>query len=743
MKIRLIKNIILVVSFLFVSIVIGLLIDYRTNVYEVNKEFFHKIIYQEAKNHFENIKTFRTWNSKYGGVYVKSNNLEPNKYLENNHILSNKGETLVKINPSWMTKQLAELMNNNNEGKYKYKITSLKPLNPENTANQFEEEALKFFEKNIKENYYYKIDDTNNVFNFMGKLSVEKSCLHCHASQGYKEGEVRGGISISIPLEIYHSKEKELNYYYKLQIFFIVLIGLFIYGFIFYMVNKFYKEHEELNTLKEKYKIMYDRYDQAVNGAKLGLWDWNLVTNEIYFSKEWKKMLGYEDDEVSNTLEFWDKNVHPDDKEKAYEDILNNQNKKTKYYENIHRLKHKDGSWLWILDKGRTLFDKNGKPIRMIGFHSNVTKMQNLKVELSKLKKVIEHSPISIVISDINGKIEYVNPHFCNVTGYTIEEAIGANPRILKSEYTSSLEYKNLWETIINKKTWVGRFKNKAKDGKEFWESAIITPILDESNNITNFLAIKQEITKEIYLKEEIKNKEEMMIAQSRHAAMGEMISMIAHQWRQPISVIGMACNNILIDIELEMLDNEQLKDSAESMLEQTKYLSQTIEDFRDFFKPNKEKEIINPKVIIDETLSIMSKSLENNNINIIFDIKDDCNVKIYSRELLQVFLNIIKNAKESFEGKKIENQIIEISIKKVNHIVRIEIYDNAGNIDEKIKDKIFDPYFSTKDEKTGTGLGLYMSKTIVEKHLNGELGFFNKNEGVVFYVDLFVENNG
>ena len=109
---------------------------------------------------------------------------------------------------------------------------------------------------------------------------------------------------------------------------------------------------------------------------------------------------------------------------------------------------------------------------------------------------------------------------------------------------------------------------------------------------------------------------------------------------------------------------------------------------------------------------------------------------------MLQVFLNIIKNAKESFEGKKIENQIIEISIKKINQIVRIEIYDNAGNIDEKIKDKIFDPYFSTKDEKTGTGLGLYMSKTIVEKHLNGEFGFFNKNEGVSFYVDLFVENN-
>ncbi len=266
----------------------------------------------------------------------------------------------------------------------------------------------------------------------------------------------------------------------------------------------------------------------------------------------------------------------------------------------------------------------------MIGFYTNITKIKNLEMELSKLQKVIEHSPISIVITDIKGNIEYVNPNFCQITGYSAEEAMGNNPRVLKSEYNSSLEYKDLWETIINKKTWVGKFKNKDKNGKEFWESAIITPILDDSNEIVNFLAIKKEITKEIYLKDEIKNKEEMMIAQSRHAAMGEMISMIAHQWRQPISVIAMACNNILIDIELESIDNEQLKDSAESMLEQTKYLSQTIEDFRNFFKPDKKREIVNPKEVVEETLSIISSSLESNNINVIFEKADDCKVSIF-----------------------------------------------------------------------------------------------------------------
>ena len=734
MKTESIKNIILVIFLFIVLITMFLLITYKTNIYKDNQELFNKTIYEQAKNDFENLKLFRAWNAKFGGVYVKADkNLNPNEYLIDNHIYSSEGELLVKINPAWMTKQLSQLMNEN--GKYKYKITSLKPLNPQNAPNDFEKEALTYFEKNKEESYYSKVD--NSTFSFVGKLTVEKSCLQCHASQGYKEGEVRGGISVSLPLEMYKINQKELELHYKIQIFIIVLIGFLIYSFIFYLISKFYKKQEELNRLKEKYKIMYERYDNAINGSELGLWDWNLVSNEIYFSKQWKKMLGYKDAEVPNSLEFWDKNVHLEDKEKAYEDILGNQNKKTKFYENIHRIKHKDGSWVWILDKGRTIFDADGKAIRMIGFHTDITKMQNLKIELSKLKKVIEHSPISIVITDLTGKIEYVNPHFCLISGYSFDEAIGANPRVLKSEYTSSLEYKDLWETIINKKTWVGRFKNKAKDGTEFWESAIITPILDESNNITNFLAIKQEITKEIYLKEEIKNKEEMMIAQSRHAAMGEMISMIAHQWRQPISVIAMACNNILIDVELEMVDNEQLKDTTESMLEQTKYLSQTIEDFRNFFKPNKKKELVNPKTIVEETLSIMSKSLENNNIRVVFDRKDDCEVKIYSRELLQVFLNIIKNAKESFENKNIEDKVIEISIKEINKMVKIEIFNNGGNIDDKIKDKIFDPYFSTKDEKAGTGLGLYMSKIIIEKHLNGELGYYNTQDGVTFYVDL------
>jgi PAS domain S-box-containing protein len=625
------KRIILILSFILVALTTLILTKYRTNLYEVNKEYLQKIAYEEAKNHFENLKIFRFWNGLNSGVYVKSNDsFEPSKYLANNHIFTKDGELLVRVDPSRMTSQLTELMNENRNEKHKYKTTSLNPVNPENNPNEFEKEALHFFQKNPNNNYYFKIDEKSNFLNFMGKLIVDKNCLECHTKENYKVGDLGGGISISFNLNSFKYKEIELDSTYKLQIFLLIATGIIIYIFIFYFTNKFYEEQVTIKQLKEKYEFMYNTYELAVNSAELGLWDRNLEENTMFFSKELKKLLGYKEDEVENKLEFWHKNVHPADKDKAHEIILNNQNKLTSKYENIYRIKHKDGNWIWILDRGKTVFDKNGKAIRMIGFYTNITKIKNLEMELSKLKKVIEHSPISIVITDIKGNIEYINPNFSQITGYSFEEVIGANPRVLKSEYTSSLEYKDLWETIINNKTWIGKFKNKDKNGKEFWESAIITPILDESGQIVNFLAIKKEITKEIYLKDEIKNKEEMMIAQSRHAAMGEMISMIAHQWRQPISVIAMACNNILIDIELESIDNEQLKDSAESMLEQTKYLSQTIEDFRNFFKPDKKREIVNPKEVVEETLSIISSSLESNNINVIFEKADDCKVSIF-----------------------------------------------------------------------------------------------------------------
>jgi len=241
------------------------------------------------------------------------------------------------------------------------------------------------------------------------------------------------------------------------------------------------------------------------------------------------------------------------------------------------------------------------------------------------------------------------------------------------------------------------------------------------------------DITREKELEQELLDKDEIMIAQSRNAAMGEMISMIAHQWRQPISVVAIEASNILVDIELEELNEENLKDIAQNIINQTNELSKTIDDFRNFFKPEKKAQESSLNDIISDALGIIGASLRNNDIEFIVEMEKDIIVETYSRELMQVIVNIIKNAKEVLVDNEIGDKKIIITVEENAEYINIRICDNAGGVNKEIIDKIFDPYFTTKGEKNGTGLGLYMSKTIIEKHLKGSLMVFNNNDGACF----------
>ncbi|MEA1954880.1 MAG: HAMP domain-containing sensor histidine kinase [Campylobacterota bacterium] len=237
-----------------------------------------------------------------------------------------------------------------------------------------------------------------------------------------------------------------------------------------------------------------------------------------------------------------------------------------------------------------------------------------------------------------------------------------------------------------------------------------------------------------------LKEQENIMMAQSRHAAMGEMISMIAHQWRQPISVIAMGANNILADIELEMVDETTLKSGAEDIVKQTQELSKTINDFKNFFKPKTDVEEVFLEDIFNDVFTVIGKSLENNNIKVIKELPTDLKIKTYARELMQVFINIIKNSKEAIVDNNNEGKI-SILVKEDKGEIIIKICDSGGGIKKEIIGKIFNPYFSTKSKNTGTGIGLYMSKTIVERHLNGILIAYNTDTGACFEMKLPMNN--
>ncbi|MDZ7817589.1 MAG: cache domain-containing protein [Aliarcobacter sp.] len=232
-----------------------------------------------------------------------------------------------------------------------------------------------------------------------------------------------------------------------------------------------------------------------------------------------------------------------------------------------------------------------------------------------------------------------------------------------------------------------------------------------------------------IEIKNEIENsleKEKLLVQQSKMATMGEMIGNIAHQWKQPLSVILMS--NSLIKINQENKDfstQSEINEAIENVDNSVKHLSQTIDDFRDFFKPEKEKSDFTLEYIFNKTYKLISSQFRNNNIEI-FKTIDNVSFYGYPNELLQVLINIIKNAKDALIQRETP-RLIFINIYEENNKVIIKIKDNAGGINEKIIDKIFDAYFTTKHNNEGTGIGLYMSQQIIEG-MNGKIDVSNVN---------------
>ena len=222
--------------------------------------------------------------------------------------------------------------------------------------------------------------------------------------------------------------------------------------------------------------------------------------------------------------------------------------------------------------------------------------------------------------------------------------------------------------------------------------------------------------------KNEEKNR--ISIQQSRMASMGEMIENIAHQWRQPLSTISVLASGIEVKKELGILSDEEIISSIKHIKNTTQYLSNTIEDFRSFFSKDKISSNLDIKNTIKKALDLVNATFITNQITVEQDVQSII-FSSYENELIQVLMNILMNAKDALEHKESEKLIL-IKVKKVKEKISISIRDNAGGVPEDIIDKIFEPYFTTKHQFNGTGIGLYMSKLIVEKHLDGELNVKN-----------------
>ena len=352
----------------------------------------------------------------------------------------------------------------------------------------------------------------------------------------------------------------------------------------------------------------------------------------------------------------------------------------------------------------------------------------------------IENSNI-VSKTDINGIITFVNDEFCKISGYSRNELVGQNHNIVRHPDALSSNFKTLWETILSKQSYKATVKNLSKNGKTVYLNTTITPILNEYGDIKEFIAIRYDVTKEIEFQKALEEKQKILFLQSRMASLGQMLGNIAHQWRQPLTELNLTLFNMKKAHKNK--DDKKVEELYKDSKDLIANMSNTIEDFTNFFNPEKEKKLFSLESAVKEALEILKKVIEQENIDITIKttICKNNNVLGISNELSQVIINLIQNAKDAFIEKDIKIRNIEIVLKdetiEDKDYTCITVKDNALGIKEESVDKIFEPYFTTKHKSQGTGLGLFMSKMIIEKSLNGIMKHENIKQGSIFTISI------
>ena len=357
----------------------------------------------------------------------------------------------------------------------------------------------------------------------------------------------------------------------------------------------------------------------------------------------------------------------------------------------------------------------------------------------TRLRDITDKYIISSV-TDLKGNITKVSDAFCEISQYSREELIGKQHNIVRHPDMPKSTFKALWRDLKVGKKWQGEIKNLKKDGSFYWVFANIEPLKNSRGKIEGYTAIRLDITDKIGLESELQEslkKDKLMQHQAKLAQMGEMINMIAHQWRQPLTAISATASDLIIKLALDKYEEQYFNDKLENVVEFSHHLSNTIDDFRSFYKEDKEMKTTSYTTLVTNSLEIVKASLLSHKITLTVSFASEKELLTYPSELQQVILNIIKNAEDVLIENLVNDAEIQINSYDIEEKSILEIRDNAGGIPEDILEKIFEPYFSTKLQKDGTGLGLYMSKTIIEDHCNGILSVKNEERGACFRIEL------
>jgi len=522
----------------------------------------------------------------------------------------------------------------------------------------------------------------------------------------------------------------------------ILFSGTLLSFALFYILLSLIRDKEKaLKRENIKYKTLLE---SAIDGIYILNFDGKL----IQFSDSFASMLGYTREEMANLSVFeWDTAMPREEIAKNLKLPVDTMaSSETKH-------KRKDGS---IIDveltiKGVTLDGEaylycSSRDVTQIKIANEQLRVQKLEYE-----SIFRASKDGIAILDLESNFLDFNDTYLDMTGFSRDELLSKSCVGLSIEedrqktvlaikeaidigfvlnFEKSCELKNRTLTINMSLTLLPDKKRLLMISKDITEKRILEDTIKKTNEHLQEI-IADEIQKRL-------EKEKLLLQQSKMAMMGEMIGAIAHQWRQPLNALGLHIQDMHLAYEFGELNKDYVDKFQRESMSIIKKMSKTIDDFRNFFKPIKERVDFSLENAVDETLSIIGPQLKNHSINVIFTKDKEHIVNGYQNEVEQALLIIMSNAQDALLEKNIKDPMINIAINDGSEGETIlSIEDNAGGVPTEIIDRIFEPYFTTKEQGKGTGIGLYMAKEIVERQMNGRLSVKNINEGACFTIEI------
>ena len=642
-----------------------------------------------------------------------------------------------------------------------YKLAAINPRNPVNKADDLEKELINRFnaQKDAKEYHeLIEIKGKKYLYYALPFLTTRQSCLKCHGDRqtapkqlqyryqgdgGFNDkiGNIRAIESIRIPLE---------GEFKIAHVIFIALLAGFMFLFLLLFFNSRQKkmikirtrnlEHEISERLQaetamreseEKYRLLMKNLPGVVYR---GYRDWSVE----FIDKKIEQLTGYTVEEFNSRQINWSDIIFQEDIKAVSDDFHKALKTKNQSYVREYRIKAKDGSVYWIQDRGQVVSNGNKEAEYISGVFYDITKQKRTEEESLLLATAIEHAAESVIISNKSGTIQYVNPAFEQLSGFSRENIVGQNFRILRSDKHGKGFYKEMWEVISRGKIWSGLITNRMKDNtlREF--ETKISPVLNRSGNIVSFVSVNRDVTQEKVLEAQLQQA-------CRMQSIGTLAGGIAHDFNNILSaIIGYT------ELTVDYLEKGSLPyNNLQEVLAAGERAKDLINQILAFSRQNEQDlKPLQLKLIVKEALKLIRATLPST-IEIHQDLQSDAAILGDQIKIHQVLMNLCTNASHAMQekGGLLTVSLSEIELDSsfiVKHFdikpgsyLKLSISDTGHGMSASLIERIFDPFFTTKEKGKGTGMGLSVVHGIVKSH-NGTIHVYSEpGEGSTFNVYL------